>query len=126
MKFLIDMNLSPLWADWFRAQGHEGVHWSQLGASDASDSTIMELARQQGWTILTSDLDFGTLLAFSQSRKPSVILLRADDLMPEAAGPSLLELLERCSSELEAGALAVLDPEKARIRLLPLLSAQAN
>jgi predicted nuclease of predicted toxin-antitoxin system len=31
MKFLIDMNLSPLWVPFLANQGFEAVHWSTVG-----------------------------------------------------------------------------------------------
>jgi predicted nuclease of predicted toxin-antitoxin system len=42
MKILIDMNLSPSWADFLIEAGFEAVHWSKVGASDANDSDVMQ------------------------------------------------------------------------------------
>jgi predicted nuclease of predicted toxin-antitoxin system len=41
MKLVIDMNLSPRWADFFTAEHIEAVHWSAIGAVNAADSEIM-------------------------------------------------------------------------------------
>ena len=41
MRFLIDMNLSPLWVETLRASGYEATHWSTIGRLDAPDSEIM-------------------------------------------------------------------------------------
>ena len=30
MKILIDMNLSPVWVDYFQEQGIEAAHWIQF------------------------------------------------------------------------------------------------
>ncbi|MGD0872249.1 MAG: DUF5615 family PIN-like protein [Bryobacteraceae bacterium] len=35
MKFLVDMNLSPLWVPFLSNQGFEAVHWSTVGHSKA-------------------------------------------------------------------------------------------
>jgi predicted nuclease of predicted toxin-antitoxin system len=31
MKFLVDMNLSPLWVPFLADQGFEAIHWSTAG-----------------------------------------------------------------------------------------------
>jgi predicted nuclease of predicted toxin-antitoxin system len=37
MNFLVDMNLSPNWADFLNEAGHIAVHWSNVGAPTAGD-----------------------------------------------------------------------------------------
>lgn len=41
MKLLIDMNLSPRWVSFFAASQVEAVHWSSVGAVNATDLEIM-------------------------------------------------------------------------------------
>ena len=60
---LIDMNLSPLWVEFFARSGFESVHWSKIGEPAAPDGPIMEYAAANGMIIFTHDLDFGALLA---------------------------------------------------------------
>ena len=45
MKILIDMNLSPRWAEYFTYLGMEAVHWISIGAAIASDVEIINYAR---------------------------------------------------------------------------------
>ena len=40
MKFLIDMNLSPLWVSFLAENGFESVNWSTVGRPAAPDSEI--------------------------------------------------------------------------------------
>lgn len=80
----------------------------------------MDRAIVDGAVVLTSDLDFGALLASSGDAGPSVILVRAQVLTPERIGAAVLECLSRFRSELEAGAIAVLDERRQKLRLLPL------
>ncbi len=63
MKFLIDMNLSPLWVSFLASHGFAAVHWSTVGHASAPDSEIMEFAVANGYIVFTHDLDFGMLLA---------------------------------------------------------------
>ena len=90
MKFLIDMNLTPHWVGFFVDQGFEAVHWSDVGPGDASDGMLMEWAAGHGFVVVTSDLDFGAILAASRQRYPSVVQIRSDLLTPEAIGASVL------------------------------------
>ncbi len=60
MKLLIDMNLSPRWVSVLGDAGIDSVHWSALGAHDATDSQIMAYARANDYVVLTHDLDFST------------------------------------------------------------------
>jgi predicted nuclease of predicted toxin-antitoxin system len=46
MKLLIDMNLSPKWAGFLAAAGHDAVHWSSVGAGNAPDTEVMAVALQ--------------------------------------------------------------------------------
>jgi predicted nuclease of predicted toxin-antitoxin system len=73
MKLLVDMNLSPKWAGFLASAGFDVVHWSALGAANAPDREIMSHAREGGYVVLTSDLDFGTILAVTHGEKPSVV-----------------------------------------------------
>jgi predicted nuclease of predicted toxin-antitoxin system len=84
MKFLIDMNLSPLWAPFLAGHGYEGVHWSAIGDVSAPDSEILQYAAEYGYVVFTHDLDFGMLLAAPKLLRPSVIQVRSQDVMPSA------------------------------------------
>lgn len=44
MKFLIDMNLSPLWVTFLAERGYEAAHWSTIGEPWAADSEIFDFA----------------------------------------------------------------------------------
>ena len=120
MKLLVDMNLSLDWLAVFRAAGVEAVHWSQVGDPSASDTEVMDWARGQGAIVFTHDLDFGTALALTQSRGPSVVQVRSQDVSPGNLGPMVILLLNVHREHLEKGALLVVDQARGRIRLLPI------
>ncbi|WP_230646734.1 DUF5615 family PIN-like protein [Bradyrhizobium sp. Leaf401] len=120
MRFLIDMNLSPSWVPFLQNAGFEVVHWSAVGAADASDRTLMQWAAARDHVVVTNDLDFSTILAATQRRKPSVIQIRADLLTPAAIGGAVLRALAQTERELAEGALVSIDPDRARVRILPL------
>ncbi len=120
MKLLIDMNLSPRRVDVLRDEGFEAIHWSRVGKADASDSEIMAYARAQQQVVLTHDLDFGSILAATQGKEPSVVQIRSPDVTPEAIGGDVVAALRQMESELEAGALVTVDPKRTRLHILPL------
>ena len=120
MKLLLDMNLAPRWAQYLSERNWPAQHWAALGKPEADDATIMAFARQQGYVVITNDLDFGTLLALSDDTGPSVVLIRASILAPESIGARLTECLSRFQPQLEKGALVVLDDAQSKIRLLPI------
>jgi predicted nuclease of predicted toxin-antitoxin system len=121
MRLLIDMNLTPRWVAFLEAGGHEALHWSMVGAPDAKDTQICEYARQNGFVVLTNDLDFPQILAHTKDAAPSVLLLRGQPLTPEFRADSLLSALRACTKEMALGAILTLDwTKQPRARLLPL------
>jgi predicted nuclease of predicted toxin-antitoxin system len=120
VKVLIDMNISPLCAPRFAAAGHEALHWSSVGAPDASDADVMAWARDRGMVVLTHDLDFGDILGASAAMGPSVIQLRADRLAVDVTSTLVISALREYGSELAAGALLTIDAARLRVRLLPI------
>lgn len=120
MKFLIDMNLSPRWVEVFVAAGLDAIHWRVIGDSRATDRSIMEWARSNGYIVFTHDLDFGAILAVTQASGPSVIQIRAENVLPEDAGDVVIAAIRRFRETLEQGALISVDPQRARARILPI------
>lgn len=120
MKLLVDMNLSPKWRPVLQAEGWDTVHWSDVGSTTATDQEVMQWALGDGRVVLTHDLDFGAILAATQAIGPSVVQVRTQDIRPESLAPRLIPWLRQYTSELEAGAIVVIDESRSRVRLLPL------
>ncbi|HVU08488.1 MAG TPA: DUF5615 family PIN-like protein [Verrucomicrobiae bacterium] len=120
MKLLVDMNLSPDWVAALKQAGWETFHWSKIGNPRASDSEIMAWAKQNGCVVFTHDLDFGAALALTQAEGPSVIQVRTQDVTPATIGKLVVGALRQFQTELEKGALIVLDEAQVRARVLPL------
>ena len=120
MKLLIDMNLSPEWVPALAAHGVIAVHWSSIGAHNASDSEIFAYAEMHKYVILTHDLDFGALLAHSKASSPSVIQARVQNLAPASLVKTIAAALRQFDEQLRAGALITIMPDSMRARVLPL------
>jgi predicted nuclease of predicted toxin-antitoxin system len=121
MKLLLDMNLSPRWVELLNKAGFEAVHWSTIGPGSAGDVEIMTFARQEGYVLLTHDLDFGAILAATRGQKPSVVQLRSENLSIDVIGRSVIDVLHEVATDLEDGALVTIDPGRTRVRVLPLI-----
>lgn len=120
MKLLVDMNLSPRWIVIFADAGIEAAHWSTMGAYDAPDAQIMAYARANDYVVLTNDLDFSAILAATQGERPSVVQIRAENLSPDVIGKQVIAALRQMATELENGALLTIEPNRTRLRVLPL------
>ncbi len=120
MKILIDMNLSPDWVAAFVAENIKSVHWSRVGDPRAEDTEIMEYARANDYIVFTHDLDFGTILALTQAENPSVVQVRAQNILPSHLANTVVSVLRENEALLKQGALIVVDEGRARVRILPL------
>ena len=100
--------------------GFDATHWFAIGDPCATDRSIMEWARSNGYIVFTHDLDFGAILAATQASGPSVIQIRAENVLPEDAGDAVIGAIRRFQDTLEQGALISVDQTRARARILPL------
>lgn len=121
MKILVDMNLSPAWVEYFTARNIESAHWSVLGDPKALDPEIMAFAKDNDLVVFTHDLDFGDILAITHARGPSVIQARVDDPVPERIGNAVVSAITENVTHLERGALLTIDPDRLRVRILPIV-----
>ena len=120
MKIIVDMNMSPKWADFLIENGIEAEHWSYIGSTDDSDTEIFAYAMTHGYTIFTNDLDFGFILAITHGKKPSVIQMRTGVLGADRVGGIVVSAIKMLATDIENGALVTIDQHKTRVTLLPL------
>ena len=80
----------------------------------------MAWARANGHVLFTHDLDFSALLAMTQAAGPSVLQVRTQDVLPEAIGDHVIQVLRTHGDALEQGAVVTIDETTARVRILPV------
>ena len=119
-KLLVGMNLSPEWVQMLQRHGWEAVHWSDVGNPKASDRDIMNWAVAHECIVFTHDLDFGTMLALTHEAGPSVLQVRAENILPDHLGGTVIAALSQHESDLSSGALVVVDESRSRVRVLPI------
>ena len=120
LRFLADMNISPMTVAAPRRQGWDVVRVSALLPSDASDAEILALARRQGQVVITQDLDFSALLALGGHIRPSLVTLRLSNSDPDVVTERLRYVLPELESALREGAVVSVDDGTPRSRLLPI------
>ena len=124
MRFLIDNALSPFVAEGLRQAGHDAIHVRDLGLAAADDVTIFEHADRDQRVIISADTDFGTILAMRNAARPSVILFRgATPRNPIGQVKLLIANLAEIAPSIERGAVVVLEPQRIRVRSLPMSSS---
>jgi predicted nuclease of predicted toxin-antitoxin system len=88
--------------------GFESVHWSEIGSGSAPDAELMAWATERGYVVLTTDLDFGAILAATRGRSPSVVQLRSDILTPRSLGEAVVTAIKLAEQGCETGHLSLL------------------
>jgi predicted nuclease of predicted toxin-antitoxin system len=105
VKLLLNMNVLPQLGPRLVAVGHPCRHARDIGLERAEDPEIIAAARAGGEVIVTHDLDYGHLLAFSGEAGPSVIIFRVRNTHPDTSFEQLPEcaprLLENCGRDPE-------------------------
>jgi predicted nuclease of predicted toxin-antitoxin system len=122
LRFLVDNALSPAVAEGLASAGHDAVHVRDCGMQAASDELIFERADAENRVIVSADTDFATLLAARKATSPSLVLFRhGSQHRPSDQIALLTRNLPRFEQDLNAGSIVVIEPERIRVRSLPLL-----
>jgi predicted nuclease of predicted toxin-antitoxin system len=119
MRFLADAGVSPKTVDFLKQLGHDAVHVRTVGLARAADAELVDRARTDSSIVVTFDLDFGDILALGVLDKPSVIILRLTDERADSVNRHLAIVLAERVTELESGALILVEDARYRVRRLP-------
>ena len=121
MKYLVDMALSPKTVKFLKEKGYDAVRVNEvIEGRGIDDKSIFEFAITNDYCLITADLDFGEILAFTQSKKPSTIILRLDDPRVTNANHILEKSLPKVQQAIINGSIIILQDRKIRIRELPI------
>jgi len=119
MKFLVDMPISPLLAEWLKEQGHNAIHAAHIGLDRSSDEDIIAQAKAENRIILTADLDYPRLLALMDSKGPGLILFRGGNYNEKEMLKLLKRVLKAVPEQELPNSVVVVDKIRIRRRRLP-------
>jgi len=120
MRLLVDEALQDAVAHRLATAGHDATHVRILGLAGHTDDEVMALAIADDRILVTTDTDFGTILALTGASRPSVLLLRGIGDSVDERVDALLDVLLRAERVLSEGAVVVIEPDRYRIRYLPI------
>ena len=120
LRLLANMNISPKTVEVLRAQGWDIVRVAQLLPKNATDQQILDLAREQGRTVVTQDLDFSALLALGGHDRPSLVTLRLAVADPETVSQRVKGTLGGLEQMLQKGCAVTIEDHTVRVRTLPI------
>ncbi len=120
MRALLDMPVGSRLLQVLESFGYEGIHAQQVGMERASDSELLDCAREQGLLLITADLYLPRFLALVSATGPGVIIFRNGGYS-DAGMVKLLEgVLRDCDSLTLDRSVCVVDTEQVRITRLPV------
>jgi predicted nuclease of predicted toxin-antitoxin system len=121
MKFLIDKALSPRTVTHLRDNGFHAVRVDEvIPGAVVEDEAIFAYAIEHEYHIITADLDFGAILAYTKSKKPSTIIFRLEDQRVSNVNRLLLQALPKITHALEVGSIIIIQDTRIRIKPLPI------
>jgi len=124
MKFLLNMNVPRKLGRRLTSEGHECRHVGDIGMAQVGDLVILKEARENKEIIITHDLDYGDLLAFSGETKPSVIIFRVRNTHADNLFKQIVEAWGEIERPLIEGAIVTFEDAALRIRKLPILEEE--
>lgn len=120
ITFLADMGISQTTVKWLKEQGFDAFHVRDMNMHRATDTEILEKARNHEHIVLTCDLDFGEILSASGEDYPSVVIFRLENEIPDHINKRLKQVLQESLEALIQGAIIVVEEGRHRIRKLPI------
>ena len=120
LRFLADMGVSWRVVEWLRSQGYDAMHLREEGLGRLVDSDIFAKALLEHRGVLTFDLDFGEIAAFSKGQIVSVIVFRLRNTRTSYVMERLSSILADTNDALREGAVVAAEDSRHRVRRLPI------
>jgi len=120
LRFLLDMGISKKVGFWLQNGNHNVLNLSEVGLHALPDIDIIRKSVDEKRIILTSDMDFGQILALTKLSSISVIQFRVSDFTSANIIYKLDLLFDKFSDQLETGYLITVEDNRIRSRRLPI------
>ena len=116
MRFLVDRCAGRRLAEWLNSQGHDVLESRTLGP-DPGDRELLEIASEQGRTLITIDTDFGQLVYLDRVSHSGII--RLPDVPSDRRIKLMKAVLLEHSQDLDAGAIITIRGQRVRVSKSP-------
>jgi predicted nuclease of predicted toxin-antitoxin system len=117
LDFLVDESVPLSAGAALREEGHNARHVVDVGLRGAPDKAIFARAQEEGWIIVTRDLDFGNLLDYPLGTHAGIIVLRLPSTFTALQiRDTLHAFIAGVEPDVLRNALAVVEPGRFRIR----------
>jgi predicted nuclease of predicted toxin-antitoxin system len=120
VRLVLDVNFGTDWAAALSDHGADAVHWTEVGDPRASDEEVVEWARRNRCAIVTQDKGVASRVVLRHVTAPSVIQIRNAQAMKPGLSARVAALAKVHASDLERGAILVLDARTGNVRVRPL------
>lgn len=117
MKILADVNISPKTIAFLNGLGHKVLPVTDFLSPTATDQEIVRLATKLGFIILSHDLDFSDLIAQSDTKACSVILLRLNKPSSKSVNSRLQKVMPFIETELSFEKNVIVSVTETMIRV---------
>jgi predicted nuclease of predicted toxin-antitoxin system len=105
---------------WLRNEGHDAVHLREQSLQRLPDPEVFAKSIEEKRILLTFDLDFGEIAAFSRGLLGKVVVFRLRNTRATNVIARLSSVISNCQSELDSGAVVTVEDSRHRVRLLPI------
>ncbi len=116
MRIKLDENLSRHLKGTLTAIGHDVETAADEGLLSQPDSEVAAAAKREDRVIFTLDLDFADVRRFPPGEHPGVVLSRPPTFGPLTVNKFIERFAQQADLDELAGALAIVEPHRVRIR----------
>lgn len=116
MNFKVDENLPAECAALLRDAGFGADTVAEEDSAGADDTAIALSIRTEGRVLITLDLDFANIQAYSPSTYSGIIVLRLKRQDRHAVLGLVLRIVSALKMRLPAGDLWIVEPDRIRFR----------
>jgi predicted nuclease of predicted toxin-antitoxin system len=115
------MGVSPKLTSFLKNKGYDVEHTYEIGLAQSSDKVILDYAVTHNQILLTTDLDFGKLVAIEGTTSPGLIIMRLENPSPETMILHIEKLLNNISDKELMETLIIVESYRIRKRKRPII-----
>lgn len=116
MNFKLDENIPLALTQMLKSAGHQAETVYDEHLAGASDAAILQSAVEEKRVLIAFDLDFADVRTYPLENHFGIIVFRLNDQRWRTLCPVAQEIIDKMSSSMLEGALAIVEPGRVRYR----------